>query len=331
MRGSSMLDPHATREKTRVALLSVVSNSVLVALKLIVGFMIGSVSVISEAVHSGMDLLAAGLALFAVKHAGRPADDRHPYGHGKVENISGTVEALLIFVAAAWIVYEALRKLQHPEPLESVGWGVGVMALSALLNTVVSEMLFRVGRRTDSVALQADAWHLRTDVWTSAGVALSLLVIWVGERFAPETNLHWLDPVAAILVALLITHAAVKLTVQAARDLLDWSLPAEEADWIREHVRTLTPTVCGFHRLRTRKSGAMRFIDLHLLVDEDMHVHKAHAVAEDVTECIREHLPGSSVTVHIEPCAGKCDPDCAAGCVLTEAQRTAVRLRHPHA
>ncbi|MBM3497270.1 MAG: cation transporter [Armatimonadetes bacterium] len=326
-----MLDSAANREKTGVALLSVISNTVLVILKLIVGVLIGSVSVISEAIHSGMDLLAAGLALFAVRQAGRPADRDHPYGHGKVENISGTVEALLIFVAAGWIVYEAVRKISHPEPLEAIGWGIGVMALSALLNTVVSEMLFRVGRRTDSVALTADAWHLRTDVWTSAGVSLSLLAIWLGERFAPEANLHWLDPAAAILVAVLITHAALKLTAQAARDLLDWSLPPDEEGWIREHLRGLTPSVCGFHRLRTRKSGAVRFIDMHLLVDEDMHVHRAHAIADEVSERIHEHLPGSSVIVHIEPCAGKCEPDCLAGCVLTEAQRTAVKLRHPHA
>jgi len=326
-----MLDSAANREKAGVAVLSVVSNTILIALKLVVGLSIGSVSVISEAIHSGMDLLAAGLALFAVRHAGRPADKDHPYGHGKVENISGTVEALLILVAAVWIVYEAVRKLRAPEPLEAIGWGIGVMALSAALNTVVSEMLFRVGRRTDSVALTADAWHLRTDVWTSAGVSASLLVIWLGERFAPEVNLHWLDPLAAILVALLITHAALKLTLQAARDLLDWSLPPEEQDWIREYLSALTPTVCGFHRLRTRKSGAVRFIDLHLLVDEDMHVHKAHAIADDVSERIREHLPGSSVTVHIEPCAGKCEPGCLAGCLLNDAQRTAVRLRHPHA
>ena len=325
-----MPDSNATGEKTAVALLSVISNTVLVVLKLIVGVLIGSVSVISEAIHSGMDLLAAALALFAVRQAGRPADDDHPYGHGKVENISGTVEALLIFVAAGWIVYEAVRKLRTPEPLEAVGWGVGVMALSALLNTVVSEMLFRVGRRNDSVALTADAWHLRTDVWTSGGVSLSLLVIWIGERFAPEVNLHWLDPLAAVLVALLITHAAYKLTVQAARDLLDWSLPLEEERWIHSYLSTLTPTVCGFHRVRTRKSGSVRFIDMHVLVDEDMHVHKAHAIAEEVEERIREHLPGSNVIVHVEPCAGKCDAGCEAGCVLDDAQRTAVKLRHPH-
>ncbi|MBM3476379.1 MAG: cation transporter [Armatimonadetes bacterium] len=325
-----MLGPETRRLKTQVALLSVCSNSLLIALKLVVGLSIGSVSVISEAIHSGMDLLAAALALFAVRKAHEPADDRHPYGHGKVENISGTVEALLIFIAAAWIIYEAIHKLMRPEPLVAPGWGVGVMAFSALANTFVSQMLFRVARKTDSVALEADAWHLRTDVWTSAGVALSLTAVWVGARFAPHANLHWLDPAAAILVALLILHAALRLTGQAARDLLDWALPSHEEQWIRDYLTGLKPTVSGFHHLRTRKSGSARFVDMHLLVDEDMHVYKAHDIAEEVSQAIHQHLPGSSVTVHIEPCAAKCDEDCLAGCLLTEEERNAVRLRHAH-
>ena len=325
-----MDDKNAQRLKARAALLSVLSNTFLIALKLTVGLLIGSVSVISEAIHSGMDWLAAALAFFAVRKSHEPADDAHPYGHGKIENISGTVEALLIFVAAGWIIYEAARKLVHPAPLSEAAWGVGAMALSALLNTVVSQVLFRIGRETDSVALQADAWHLRTDVWTSAGVAASLLALAIGRRLLPDANLEWLDPVAAILVALLIVRAAFRLTMDAARDLLDWSLPANEEQWIHEYLTGLKPAVCGFHRLRTRKSGAVRFIDMHLLVDEDMHVHKAHAISEEVEQAMRAHFPGSSVTVHIEPCAAKCDDDCLHGCLLDEGERQAVRLRHPH-
>jgi len=204
------------------------------------------------------------------------------------------------------------------------------MGFSALLNTFVSQMLFRVARKTDSVALEADAWHLRTDVWTSAGVALSLTAIWVGRRVAPETALHWLDPVAAILVALLILHAAFRLTAQAARDLLDWALPPDEEEWIHDYLTGLKPTVCGFHHLRTRKSGSVRFIDMHLLVDEDMHVHRAHAISDEVEQAMRAHFPGSSVTVHIEPCAAKCDDECLEECLLNETERVAVRLRHPH-
>ena len=142
------------RQKERVALLSVASNSILVIMKLVIGLMIGSVSILSEAIHSSVDWLAAVIALFSVKTSSLPADSRHPFGHGKIENISGTIEALLIFVAAGWILFEAVKKILHPEPIEDIGWGVGVMLLSAGANFIVSEMLFKVGRKTDSIALQ---------------------------------------------------------------------------------------------------------------------------------------------------------------------------------
>jgi cation diffusion facilitator family transporter len=315
------------RQKTGVALLSVCSNSTLVGLKLAVGLSIGSVSVISEAIHSAVDLVAAIIALLAVRHSGRPADEEHPYGHGKFENISGTVEALLIFVAAIWIVWEAIHKLLKPQPIEALGWGVGIMLASAVLNTVVSEMLFRVGRRADSRALEADAWHLRTDVWTSAGVMLALATMWVVRRVAPGADIHWIDPIAAIMVALLIIRAAYHLTLESARDLVDVSLPAEEEKWMREYVCGLAPRVCGFHSFRSRKSGHARFVDFHLLVDAHMSVEESHALAEEVDHAVEEQFPHASVTVHVEPCHGDCDANCSEGCMLGEDEREAVRAQ----
>ena len=202
----------ADQRKRQVALLSVISNTTLVVLKLAVGLAISSVSVISEAIHSGVDLIAAGIAYYSVRTSGIPADREHPFGHGKIENISGTVEAILIFLAAGWIIYEAAQKIIRPEPLEMAAWGVAVMLLSAVVNTFVSRKLFRVGKETDSVALIADGWHLRTDVYTSAGVMAALAVIWAADLLAPEVNLHWVDPAAAIGVALLIIKAAWDLT-----------------------------------------------------------------------------------------------------------------------
>ena len=209
------------KRKTRVALLSVISNTALVLMKLVVGIMINSVSVISEAIHSGMDLVAAIIAWFSVRTSSKPADEDHPFGHGKIENVSGTVEALLIFLAAGWIIYEAIKKFIHPEPIETAFWGVGVMLISAITNIIVSQKLFKVGRETDSVALQADAWHLRTDVYTSLGVMVGLALIWFGHWIFPNYDLNWLDPACAIAVALLIIKASYDLTVQSARDLLD--------------------------------------------------------------------------------------------------------------
>lgn len=315
------------RRKTGVAWLSVISNITLVVLKVVVGVTIASVSVISEAVHSAMDLLAALIALFAVKNSGKPADEEHPFGHGKIENISGTIEALLIFGAAGWIIWDAVRKLLHPEAMEHPGLGVAVMLFSAVANMIVSTMLFRVGKETDSVALQADGWHLRTDVYTSLGVMVGLGLIWIAETLIPGHNWHWIDPVAAIGVALLIMKAAYKLTVESGRDLLDVSLPPDEEQWIREYVAGLRGTVRGFHRLRTRKSGSHRFVQFHLLVSPDMSVDESHRLHDDIVGAIKGRYPACTVTIHIEPCDAACKPECIEGCLLDEAQRLEMRAR----
>lgn len=318
----------ATQLKARAAWISVISNATLVAAKLVIGLLIGSVSVISEAIHSGVDLVAAGIALFAVKSASKPADSKHPYGHGKIENLSGTIEALLIFLAAGWIIYEAIHKLIARSPLEDPGLGVVVMAGSALANFFVSRMLFRVGKQTDSVALQADAWHLRTDVWTSVGVMVGLGTIMVARRLVPTWDLWWLDPVAAIVVAQLIIKAAFELTRQSLRDVMDESLPDEEQQWIVEQVRT-APGVCGFHGLRTRKAGPQRFVEFHMLVEGELSVAVAHRLAHDVSDAIKRRFDGASVTIHVEPCDGHCSPICLAGCLLDKDTQRAKRASWP--
>jgi cation diffusion facilitator family transporter len=304
--------------KTSVALLSVISNTMLVAAKLAIGFAIGSVSVISEAIHSGVDLLAAVIALFAVHKSDQPADREHTFGHGKYENLSGTIEALLIFGAAGWIIFEAIHKLITPKAMDSAFWGVVVMLVSSLVNVGVSHLLFTVGNKTDSIALKADAWHLRTDVYTTAGVMVGLLIIWAGKKIFPNLNLEWLDPVAAILVALLIVRAAYELSRQAIADLLDVSLPVEESDWIEEQIRRFQPRILGFHNFRSRKSGPTRFIEFHITVNPDMSVHDAHELNDTLVAAIKNRFHDSKVMVHIEPCKmncdGSCDPKCREKC-----------------
>ncbi len=318
------------QRKSAVAWLSVLSNTVLVCLKLVVGLLVGSVSILSEAIHSGMDLLAAIIALVAVKAANQPADEAHPFGHGKAENLSGTVEALLIFAAAGWIVYEAIDKLLHREPVDPAmwGWGAGVMLVSVVANVIVSRLLFRVARETGSVALEADAWHLRTDVWTSAGVMAALAVVWIVEEVW-DVNVQWLDPLAAIFVAILILRAAYELTVKAARDLMDVKLPAEEEAWIAELIRGLAPTVRGFHQLRTRKSGPTRFIEFHVFVESAMTVAESHHISHKVGRKIEERFPGARVIIHVEPCRGDCAHVCNEGCHLSSDQRQDVRAGRP--
>jgi cation diffusion facilitator family transporter len=317
----------AQDRKTRVALLSVISNTALVLMKLVVGILIGSVSVISEAIHSGMDLVAAIIAWFSVRTSSKPADEDHPFGHGKIENVSGTVEALLIFLAAGWIIYEAVKKFVHPEPIETAVLGVGVMLISAVTNVIVSNKLFKVGRETDSVALQADAWHLRTDVYTSAGVMAGLALIWLGQWILPGYDLNWLDPVCALAVALLIIKAAYDLTVQSARDLLDANLPEDEQTWIRNLIEENRKTVRGCHDLRTRKAGHFRFIEFHIQVDPIMTVESSHRLAQGLSRAIKEHLANSTVTIHIEPCTGACADKCLAGCLLAESERGKIAKR----
>ena len=312
------------KRKIHVARLSVLSNTALVVMKLAVGLMIGSVSIMSEAIHSGVDLLASLIATFSVSKSSLPADSKHPFGHGKLENISGVIEALLIFLAAIWIIYEATKKLLNPEPIEYVSWGIGVMAISTVVNIIVSRLLFKVAKETDSIALEADAWHLRTDVYTSIGVMVSLALIWVGHLITPDPQIHWLDPVAAIGVALLILGAAYRLTLQSARDLMDVTLPAEEEAWIRTLIMKHQPVIHGFHQLRTRKAGNFRFVDFHIKVEPCMSVEESHRSPTTLSKSIETQFPNTSVTVHTEPCDGKCVGYCLTGCLLTEKERKRV-------
>jgi cation diffusion facilitator family transporter len=315
------------KKKMAAAALSIGSNSVLIVFKLVVGVVIGSVAVISEAIHSAMDLAASIIAFFAVRASGQKADERHPYGHGKFENVSGVVEALLIFIAAGWIIYEAIHKLLNPQSVEMPVWGVAVMFVSVVLNIIVSRRLFKVGRETDSVALQADAWHLRTDIYTSLGVMIALTVVMVGRFVDSSVDLSWVDPAAAILVALLIVKAAIELTWNSARDLLDVSLPQEDVSWIDGFISEGWPVVKSFHNLQTRKAGPYRFIDFHLVVEDTMTVSQAHALGDEIVEAIKARLPETRVLIHVEPCDLQCKDACITGCSVPDGERVAAQLK----
>ena len=309
-------------EKVRAASVSVLSNTLLVAGKLSVGLLIGSVSVISEAIHSAVDLVAAVIAWFAVRISGQPADKEHPYGHGKYENLSGAIEALLIFVAAIWIIVEAVDKLRHGGGVHAPGWGVAVMGISALANFLVSANLMRVGRKTDSLALIADAMHLRTDVWTSIGVLTGLVVIWIGKFAFPHLDLSWVDPVSAIAVALLIVHAAWELTMQATHGLLDTSLPQEDIDEIRR-TALARGDIRSLHDLKTRKAGPDRIIDAHVAVDYSLNVLEGHDKGKSFKGELLGRWPRSWVNIHVDPCDGSCRPPCLSGCLLSAELRAA--------
>jgi cation diffusion facilitator family transporter len=280
-------------KKIRVARLSILSNSFLIILKVTVGLFSGSVSIISEAIHSFMDLLASIVAFFSVRISDTPADERHPYGHGKFENISGVVEALLIFIAAFWIIFEAVKKILHPSAVEKIGLGFAVMIISAIVNIFVSRRLYRVAKETDSVALEADALHLKTDVYTSIGVAAGLLLMWI-------SGIHLFDPIVAILVAILILKESYELLSKAYAPLLDLALPAADVARISEIIQNHCTSEMSFHELRTRKAGNYKYIDLHLNLDPDKTVREAHEICDRIEEDIKKAFDHAEVTIHVE-------------------------------
>ena len=287
-------------EKKAVARLSVISNASLVTLKVVVGVLTGSVGVLSEALHSGVDLVAAVIARLSVGRSGKPADDDHRYGHGKFENLSGMIEGSLIFVAAAAIIVEATRRIITPTEVEFALAGMAVMAVSAIVNVFVSRRLFEVAKRTDSLALEADAYHLWTDVWTSVGVFIALGVIFL-------TGWQMIDPLIAMLVAAMIIRAAYGITRRSADGLLDRSLPTEELRVVALIMKKHMHRFVDYHRLRTRKTGPNRELDLHVTVPSTMSVEDSHSLVEAIEAEIRHSLPRSTIVVHVEPCDGNCD------------------------
>ncbi len=282
------------RSKKGAAGLSVASNVMLVLFKLIVGLMTGSVSVLSEAIHSSIDLLAALIAFFSVRVSEKPPDEDHPYGHGKIENISGTVEALLILLAALYIFYEAVQKIIEGGQLEHVSLGVGIMGISAVANTFISRFLMRVANKTDSLALEADAKHLSADVLTSVGVFAGLVIVRI-------TGLTVLDPIIAIAVSLFICKTAYDLTKRSSSGLLDAKLPQDEENVIVGILNRHCSQFVSFHSLRSRKAGSRRHVDLHLEVDGDINVVEAHSICDHLEQEIESQLPNTEVTIHVEP------------------------------
>lgn len=280
--------------KQNVAKISVFSNASLLIMKIVIGVSINSVSVLSEAIHSGIDLLAALIALFAVYQSEKPPDEEHQFGHGKFENVAGFVEALLIFGAATWIVWEAAQKIATKEPVVEPLWGLAVMTVSGTVNLVVSSVLMKTARLTDSVALEADAWHLRTDVYTSFGVGVGLLLLWV-------TGSQIFDPLLAIGVALLIIKTSFELAKRAFLPLLDTCLPEEEIRMIREILEQHRNDYIEFRNLRTRKAGSERHIDFHLVVPRDRRISEVHELCQQIERSIQQRFPGSSVLIHLEP------------------------------
>lgn len=298
-RGQTMtqqLNPNEEKEKT--ARLSVISNTLLVLFKLFVGTALGSVSMISEAIHSGIDLIAAIIAFFSVKKSSEAPDDDHEFGHGKFESMSGLIESLLIFIAALVIIWEAANRLINPSPEELnetfMIAGIIVMGVSAIMNAYVSSRLMKVAKQTESIALESDAWHLRTDIVTSFGVLTGLVLIKI-------TGITILDPIVAIGVALVIIKAAYDLTIRSYADLIDHCLTDDEEDRIRKIICDHQSDYVNFHGLRTRRAGPEIFIEFHLVVDREASTLQAHDFTDHLETDLQFEFPRANITIHVEP------------------------------
>ncbi len=279
---------------SKVAFLSVLSNSTVVILKLIVGLFTGSVAILSEAIHSLLDLLASFIAFLSVRISSKPADKEHPYGHGKVENISGTIETLLIFVAGIWIIYECIHKITTPTPIKLPVLGILVMLLGALINFVVSRIVYRTAKNTNSVAMKSNALHLLTDVYTSLGVALSLLIVHL-------TGWYILDPIIGIILACYIMIEAFKLMKEAFPPLLDARLSKEEEEQIIQIIESFKDEYIEYHDFRTRRSGAEEYIDFHLVVASNKSIETVHDLCDRIEEKINNLFHQANILIHLEP------------------------------
>jgi cation diffusion facilitator family transporter len=288
------VDANARRNRA-AAILSLASNATLTVAKLIVGLVSGSVAVLSDAANSAGDLVASGIAFAGVRAAARPADEDHPYGHERSENLAALVEGLLVLAAGGAVAVEAARRLVTGSAgLVSLDVAVAVMVVSALVNLAVSARLGRVARATGSPAIAADAAHLASDVWTSAGAAAGLAVVWA-------TGWTRVDAAVGVAIALYVVLVGGRIAWRAGQILIDQALPDDEMDAISGILDDFAAREgVGFHALRARRSGTKRHIDMHMVVDPDTTVREGHVLTGRVKTAVRRALPGSEVLIHLE-------------------------------
>jgi cation diffusion facilitator family transporter len=279
---------------TRYAWLSIAAALATILLKGVAWRMTGSVGLLSDAIESFVNLAGAIMALGMLTLAAQPADDDHAHGHGKAEYFSSAFEGFLILLAALSIGYTAIERLMHPQPLEAVAAGLLVSVVASIINFATARTLMRVGRTHNSITLEADAHHLMTDVWTSAGVIAGVGLVWL-------TGWLWLDPAIALLVAVNIVWTGWQLMQRSAAGLMDVSLPAEQLAQVEALLTGYREQGLEFHALRTRQAGSRVFVTLHVLVPGSWTVQHGHDWSERIEADIRNALPHAHVTTHLEP------------------------------
>jgi cation diffusion facilitator family transporter len=283
------------RTKSGAAGLSIVSNSLLIAIKVAAAAITGSIAILTEAVHSLIDLMASVVAFTSIRKADEPADVEHPYGHQKVESLAAAIEGMLILVGAGVIIYEATRRLVEATEIETVGLGIAVMAFSGIANLCVSAYLGKQARVHESPALEGDAAHLRTDAYTSFGVLAGLLLV----ELTGESSF---DAIAALAVAVAIVVSGLRIITRSSRVLVDEALPGDELERIEAALAAARPPeVAGYHKLRARRAGNRRYVDLHVQFRSGTSLEQAHALAHRMRSAIEAELPAADVLIHVEP------------------------------
>jgi cation diffusion facilitator family transporter len=292
------LRARADREKRLVALSSVLAAIFLTGMKIVVGLLTGSLGILAEAAHSALDLVAAAVTLFAVRVSGRPADMEHNYGHGKIENLSALFETVLLLVTCAWIIYEAIQRLFfEPVEVQVNIWAFVVMGVSIIIDVSRSRALARIARRWDSQALEADALHFSTDVWSSSVVIAGLTLVWLSQRLGIP-QLAQADAIAAIGVAGIVVYVSLQLGKRTIEGLLD-AVPSGLRDELESKAKV--PGVTEVRQVRVRRSGPEAFVDVTLAVGRDLTLEQAHEVASTAEASVRKALPGADVVVHVDP------------------------------
>jgi cation diffusion facilitator family transporter len=289
-----------THEKQWAAVSSVIAALVLTGFKIVVGLLTGSLGILAEAAHSGLDLCAALITAFAVKKSGKPADSEHPYGHGKIESISAFVETALLLATCFWIITISIQRLISQKlEIEVNIWSFVVMAVSIIIDISRSRMLFRTAKKYNSQALEADALHFSTDIWSSLVVIFGLFCVKLSDWLKGYEFLHYADAVAAIVVGLIVIKVSVQLGARTINSLLDTAPKGIDKKIIRT-VQAL-PRIIDCHNVRVRSIGHQFFIDLHIHVDGSLTLREVHALTEDIERVIQKIAPNADVTVHPEP------------------------------
>ncbi len=295
--------PHtdAQKEKRAAALSSVFAAVGLTTFKIVVGVVTNSLGILAEAAHSALDLVAALMTFFAVRVADKPADPNHPFGHGKVENVSALFETLLLLATSAWIIYEAVHRLTTPEVHVDVSfWSFIVMGTSIAVDVSRSRMLMNAAKKHNSQALEADALHFSTDIWSSSVVILGLILVLIGRAYPNLIFLEKGDAIAALVVAVIVIFVSGELGVRSIQALLDAAPKNGEREQIIQQVGRIKG-ITDVHAVRIRSSGAGWFVDMHVTMDGNMSLNDSHALTEKVEAKVRSILPKSDVTVHMEP------------------------------